>query len=219
NAAHLVRLATEILFQNSHGYVRGEDEYSVVENIKKKLALTQGEKNALTFIGLHQKLQQRKPLKNRQAILQFLYSISDTSDIDIQMSRSSSSQFMSDIVASEANSVENIHRSYFALPTLSSSVSLAESTPGLASHLSSSSSDQSWHQDRHGTDHESRTHRYHQTSSCNLSAESTKLSEISHTSEVSESQLLQDLIFTFQGIDGKILKFSPVSQGYKLDPQ
>ncbi|KAJ4428063.1 hypothetical protein ANN_24077 [Periplaneta americana] len=38
-------------------------------------------------------------------------------------------------------------------------------------------------------------------------------------SEVSESQLLQELIYSFQGINGKFLKLSPVSQGYKLDPK
>jgi hypothetical protein len=41
----------------------------------------------------------------------------------------------------------------------------------------------------------------------------------SASNEVSESQLLQELIYSFQGIDGKYLKLSPVSQGYKLDPK
>jgi hypothetical protein len=36
---------------------------------------------------------------------------------------------------------------------------------------------------------------------------------------VSESQLLQDLIYSFQGIDGKVLKLSAVNQGYRLDPK
>jgi hypothetical protein len=36
---------------------------------------------------------------------------------------------------------------------------------------------------------------------------------------VSESDLLQELIYSFQGVDGKFLKLNPVSQGYKLDPK
>jgi len=39
------------------------------------------------------------------------------------------------------------------------------------------------------------------------------------SSEVSESDLLQELIYSFQGVNGKFLKLSPVSQGYKLDPK
>jgi hypothetical protein len=36
---------------------------------------------------------------------------------------------------------------------------------------------------------------------------------------VSESDLLQELIYSYQGVNGKFLKLSPVNQGYKLDPQ
>jgi len=39
------------------------------------------------------------------------------------------------------------------------------------------------------------------------------------SSEVSESDLLQELIYSFQGVNGKFLKLSPVSQGYTLDPK
>ncbi|PSN36317.1 hypothetical protein C0J52_15165 [Blattella germanica] len=216
DATRFFRLATQILFQTPYPYIGGQDEYFITENIKKKLALTRSEKEAYVFADLYRKLQGRAPLKNRQAILAFLFNISES-----QMSHNSSSQYMGGLVASETKSVESIHRSFFALPSLSSSVSSSESTPALPNQLSSSSSDQSWHHDSHGLDYETLTHRSssHQSSGTHLYGETTKLSKTTHTIEVSESQLLQELIFIFQGIDGKILKLCPVSQGYKLDPK
>ena len=38
-------------------------------------------------------------------------------------------------------------------------------------------------------------------------------------SEVSESQLVRDLVYVFQGIDGHIVKFSHTEDAFRVDPQ
>ena len=37
--------------------------------------------------------------------------------------------------------------------------------------------------------------------------------------EVSEALILRDLIYTFQGIDGKYIKFDQEQDGFRVDPE
>jgi hypothetical protein len=46
-----------MLFQTPHGDTDMEDEYSITENIRKRLAQTRTEKEVYMFSDLHRKLQ------------------------------------------------------------------------------------------------------------------------------------------------------------------
>ena len=37
--------------------------------------------------------------------------------------------------------------------------------------------------------------------------------------EIPETELVRDLVFVFQGIDGKWVRFDPSKDGYRVDPQ
>ncbi|PNF28443.1 hypothetical protein B7P43_G15707, partial [Cryptotermes secundus] len=218
DAAHFFRLAVRMLFQTPHGDTYMEDEYSITESIKKRLAQTRTEKEVYMFSDLLRKLQTETVLKNYRAILSFLMHVSNTPQIS---HKSSSSPLRAGLNTSESDSAETIQPTFFGLPRLSSSsLSLSEAASGVPIHvILSSGTDQDWHKDDGGVECSSQSQQstLHQSSGCHVPPNASLNKSVS--SEVPESQLLQELIYSFQGINGKFLKLSPVSQGYILDPK
>jgi gamma-tubulin complex component 3 len=141
------------------------------------------------------------------------------SDIPQTSHTASSSLLMAELITAESDASKAVQPNCFGLPHLSSSShSSREAAPNVPIHMVPSSG-ADWHQDKHGVEGDTRRCRstlsqssgFHMASDTNLNK--------SVSSEVSESDLLQELIYSFQGVNGKFLKLSPVSQGYKLDPK
>jgi hypothetical protein len=61
-----------VLFQAPHGDKDVQDEYSITEGIKKRLAQTRTEKEVYIFSDLHRKLQTRVGNKTEHSLLNFI---------------------------------------------------------------------------------------------------------------------------------------------------
>ncbi|XP_021924239.1 gamma-tubulin complex component 3 homolog isoform X2 [Zootermopsis nevadensis] len=216
DAARLFKFTIQRLYETPHGDRELQDEYSITDIIKKRLAETRTEKEVCIFNELHRKLQTDHSIKNHQSILLFLMHVSDIRQVNYD---GSSSPLFKGLIASE--SAEPIHPSSFGLPRLSSSsIPSTQAAPGIPSDvITVRHTDQNWRQDNRRMENVSQSSQ----SSLRQSSESHVPSVANLNKpvflEVPESQLLQDLIYSFQGIDGKVLKLSPVGQGYKLDPK
>jgi len=57
DATRLFKLAVELLFHTPPGDTNVQDEYSIIETIKKRLSETRSEKEVYMFSDLHRKLQ------------------------------------------------------------------------------------------------------------------------------------------------------------------
>ncbi|XP_071440616.1 gamma-tubulin complex component 3-like [Hetaerina americana] len=207
-----------------------QDEFYIVEKIKKKLIQENREQDARKFCELHRKLQRGQLVKNRPAVLILLLHLSDnatTNDtfltpmvkepcVIYQLDRPSREQ--RNTVGSElrrkGSHTTGSRNSSMNIPTIE------EMFPPYWSTTTDKISSNERITSKHilSNSRELQTGRKTGTSDHFKTFTDWKNSG-SQLSTVSERALLKEVIYSFQGIEGNILKNDPVNGGFKIDPK
>ncbi|XP_063223849.1 gamma-tubulin complex component 3 homolog isoform X2 [Bacillus rossius redtenbacheri] len=182
-------------------------EFVTVEKIKGRIGKIRGQEDVHSFVDLYHKLTQSVALKNRGAVLNFLLLASLQADGDR----------------------ENNLEQPFYIPLLSPAGHL----PAMPSRGSSSPQELYINSSRQrpapvSVMQQTAVPLYINSRFSDSSGElrnvqsrpyKAKVDSGSFITDVSESALLQELIYSFQGIDGKILKWSKVHEEFVVDAQ
>ncbi|XP_077987696.1 gamma-tubulin complex component 3 homolog [Glandiceps talaboti] len=214
-----------------------KDEFQIAERIKKKLVRQGRQQDAARFSELHRKLQSQGTLKNRWSILYLLYEL----NVDPKKVKTDGMAFFGAGLPSFSHStphgIGDAHSTPLSIgstagSTQSSGIGSAVSsingptptpmslppsmlpTPGItpAAQIGNrlvSTLTGSRYPD--GTVAKTTGHHDSRVRSRGLDEENTSF-------EISESVLVRDVIYAFQGIEGQYLKQDSSGQGFTLDP-
>ncbi|KAI4464425.1 gamma tubulin complex protein [Holotrichia oblita] len=203
------KLLTSIQSLNSNVY---HDEQFVVAQIRKFLQTTQPGESVQNFDLLYTKLQKTAILQNKCSLMTFFLNLSSKpiqeevspltqwsilQDLSMQSSAINTAKSQTTFIPDESKgSVKKLYSRNLAKNFSASSRTQATTAPSII-----------WS----NSDHDLRGLRDHSSS-----AESSK--SMSFVS-VPESQLIQEVIYSFQGIEGKILRKEPGGLGFAIDPK
>ncbi|ESO86326.1 hypothetical protein LOTGIDRAFT_167139 [Lottia gigantea] len=181
-----------------------EDEFQVSEKIKRQLVRKGREKDAAIFSELHRKLKAQGVLHNRWGVLYLLMSLSDTAPSSKQ-----TSSFINSSLFSKG------------LPAYATSTPFHGGTRGgrdmTLTHSALYSTGSSGISSIHSGQHTDTTPVPQSFMPSNL--KSALVPRTPESDEVNESELLKDLMYAFQGIEGRWIKFNTVKDGYRIDSQ
>ncbi|XP_072391164.1 gamma-tubulin complex component 3 homolog [Diabrotica undecimpunctata] len=180
------------------------DESYIVSQIKQKLT-TQSKEKVDRFEVLYSKLCESTILNNRYAYLSFLYNISDDG-----------------LRPSEVASWSSISKD---LERIKSHISLTPSNSQESAKHFSDIQDRKKYSNGSHSDHFSslaitRAHSQTTTISSHWSKNDIpSSSKVISSSAVTEQDLLLDVMYSFQGIEGKFLRKEPGGMGFTIDPK
>ncbi|KAL5004454.1 hypothetical protein ScPMuIL_017910 [Solemya velum] len=235
---HALRIVSSNIISSTES-----DEFQVAEKIKRKLVRRGREKDAAIFSELHRKLQSQGLLKNRWAILHLLMTLSEDSTSDSSKVSGRSAVFGFGLPAYTTSTPFNpAYRPPQQTP--GTTVNLSQLSAG---NTTGSSGISSIHSDVHSGDPTPVPYSFMPSTVftpanvdrgdkglgirlASVRADQTKgqvktpVTSISvhrgdNTSfEIPESELLKDIVFVFQGIEGNWIKFDASKNGYQIDP-
>ncbi|KAH3813588.1 hypothetical protein DPMN_142049 [Dreissena polymorpha] len=224
------------------------DEFQVSEKIRRKLIRRGREKDAVTFAELHRKLQSQGLVKNRWAILHLLFLLSENTR-DKSSSSLFGRGLPKFATSTPFNAGSGLRRPFTAPPstdtartpsqqsidtTASSGISSIhgdirsnEPTPVPQSFLPSTTyvSLDGERSHRHGPVSRvvGAVSRHDPGSDSAVvprsSRQTIKVQSDNTSFEIPETELVRDLVYVFQGIEGKWVRFDASKDGYKVDPQ
>ncbi|KAG8224877.1 hypothetical protein J437_LFUL006471 [Ladona fulva] len=211
----------------------GLDEFYIVEKIKKKLQSENRDQDAIKFAELHKKLM-HGTVKNRQALLILLLHLSDqpkSNDTILmpllkdpcpiyQLERPNRDSRYSLVgneqsrrggnVVSSRNSTQNFStlESSTIFPLQWSSTNDKKTSGGV--RMTSNTTLNRF---------DSQTSRKNSTTDGFKGSVTDSRTSLTSLGTVSERVLLKEVIYSFQGIEGNVLKNDPVNGGFKIEPK
>ncbi|GLG92787.1 Gamma-tubulin complex component 3, partial [Gryllus bimaculatus] len=208
-----VRFAEQLKQYSERSTFECSETY-LAEKIKKTLQLSESSHLVSRFEELHRRLQCGEFLKKREAVLFFLLCLGSSQK---EQSRSSSTVSITNLshnatlpqpITSSPQTNDPVSST---LPTLQVTPSALETWRPGGSEMSVSSALRSYVGNVLHTSSDKKSSKMHSTYTSTIA--STVLPD------PLKRVVLQDLIFSFQGIPGTLLKLDPVSLGFKLDPR
>ncbi|XP_029648299.1 gamma-tubulin complex component 3 homolog [Octopus sinensis] len=220
------------------------NEFDIVEKIKRHLARNGKEKEAASFASSYRVFQNNNTVKQKGSVLVFLYRLKESNLLNNQPStgqlfgQSLTSFYTSTPIMNDAthisHAIGDVSSTHSSFPKSASASSGFSSLPSpdtqfpprlVNGHDPSVVKSKSFptalqNQQKPASD----SPRYNVCSRSKSAANITPDARIPVNKtddmpyEISESELLKDLVYVFQGIEGKWIKFDPSSSAYRINP-
>ncbi|CAI9736832.1 gamma-tubulin complex component 3 homolog [Octopus vulgaris] len=219
------------------------NEFDIVEKIKRHLARNGKEKEAASFASSYRVFQNNNTVKQKGSVLVFLYRLKESNLLNNQPStgqlfgQSLTSFYTSTPIMNDAthisHAIGDVSSTHSSFPKSASASSGFSSLPSpdtqfpprlVNGHDPSVVKSKSFptalqNQQKPASD----SPRYvcsRSKSAANITPDAripvNKTDDMPY--EISESELLKDLVYVFQGIEGKWIKFDPSSNTYRINP-
>ncbi|XP_049773994.1 gamma-tubulin complex component 3-like isoform X1 [Schistocerca cancellata] len=193
------------------------DEFSIAEEIKNKIASSHGEREANRFSGIYRHLRGCTLLTNLRNTLAFMQrsAVQESAD-DANSSFDSQNLSLRNITIRSSSQAS---RTPFA-STIQRHPDMFDTVSSLPSNFASNTLSDAYHSSRAiSYAHDLPQGTIAHLNGCPVVMPVPPPSRNPYKMSVSETVLIQELIYCFQGIGGKILIEDPVSQGFKIDPK
>uniref|UniRef100_T1JNK7 Uncharacterized protein n=1 Tax=Strigamia maritima TaxID=126957 RepID=T1JNK7_STRMM len=195
-----------------------EDEFYYAEKIKKKLLKERREKDAATFFSLHLKLQNSSVLRNKWAVLCFLMNLQEEG----KKLKSKPSLFARGFSALVTSTPFSFSKDGFAVPKPRSKDS-NRSTPSISLTPSPINPDPLSLPTTYVSSATVLANKKKSSTQFVRDCNSNQMIAVKNEADaglggiVSEHVLLRELVYIFQGIEGKIIKLEAGKDGFRID--
>uniref|UniRef100_A0A4W6EK52 Tubulin gamma complex component 3 n=1 Tax=Lates calcarifer TaxID=8187 RepID=A0A4W6EK52_LATCA len=207
--AHQFQYAVRVIGSNYAPTIE-RDEFLVSEKIKKELLKQRREADAALFSELHRKLQTQGVLKHRWSVLYLLLSLSE--DPRKPSSRVGNyGALFAQALPRDAHSTP-----FYCTRPQSLALSYGERSGGLSASVGTSGISMSGPNNTVLLPKLSPLLFQTESTNCIFNVQRI-LCPLAAVGEVSEAALVRDILYVFQGIDGKFIKMSAQDNCYKID--